>query len=1171
MANSPIRDIELLDIGSFGKETIVNDSIVNLELGISGVTTLALTNVDVTLTAVQAQHFVQILTGTLTANVNVVVPAESRVSVADNRTTGAFTVTFKTATGGGVAVDQGARTLIYCDGTTVYPVASGTGGGSGSGAPTDATYLVQSPHALLTGAWAVTNTPTVVWDFATPGAAGASIPADAVSYAHIQNVTPTRLLGRFTAGSGDVQEITPGAGLTLDASGVLSATATGQPLDATLTALAGLATGASQLPYFTGTDTAAQTPLTPFARTVLDDADQATMQATLGVVPGTTVQPLDATLSALAGVTTGADILPFFTGTDLASSTPLTAFMRSLLDDADAATARSTLGVTGGGGSSDFLGLTDTPDTYSGQGGKVVAVNAGATALEFITGGGASYTDEQAQDAVGTIFTDSATLDFTYDDATPSLTGSVKDASLTEAKLLLSDVTTHNVSTTQHGLVPKAPNVLTQYLDGTGTWSTPASGGAPTSAEYITSAAHATLSAERVLTDTASVTWDFTTAGQAKATALGGASPVAFRGCLLRVSTPVTAINSTSTYTVIWNSETYDTTDFHSTGTTPTRITIPSGVTRVQLTAGVQLDQVASGGNMSFWIEKNGLGTPGVVAGYGGQVGFVNPSFNVMSAVVDVAAGDYFEVKFIGQDTSVNLTSDSSTFFGCAVVEPYAVGTDTFLTLTDTPDAYTGQGGKVVAVNSGATALEFVTGGGSYTDEQAQDAVGTIFTDSATLDFTYDDTTPSITGSVKDASLTEAKLVLADVTTHNVSTTQHGLVPKAPNVLTQYLDGTGAWSTPPTGTSYTDEQAQDAVGAILVDTATIDFTYNDATPSIVADVKDASLTEVKLLLSDNTTHNVTTTRHGLVPKAPNSATQYLDGTGAWSTPVSGATTFLALTDTPDVYASNALKLLRVNAAANAVEFGDVLGTMATQNSGAVAITGGTATLSTVISNAGFYLNDYAGNNVAGFTSTMNSAGGTNRYAITCQGTAPSYFGGTVQVAGNVTVGNVTDAAFKEFLSFDRNSQHGMSLRGLNSDVAGTAHVLFKNAAGGDVGSITCSATATTYGTASDARLKTDITPLTGALAVIEALNPIAHIWKADGSPGQGFLGHELQQHVPLAVSGEADAINDDGSIRPQQVDHSKLVPILTAGIKELMALVESLAARVTTLESSLGV
>lgn len=48
------------------------------------------------------------------------------------------------------------------------------------------------------------------------------------------------------------------------------------------------------------------------------------------------------------------------------------------------------------------------------------------------------------------------------------------------------------------------------------------------------------------------------------------------------------------------------------------------------------------------------------------------------------------------------------------------------------------------------------------------------------------------------------------------------------------------------GGSYTDEEAQDAVGGILTDTSTIDFTYSDGTPSITADVKDDSITFAKM-------------------------------------------------------------------------------------------------------------------------------------------------------------------------------------------------------------------------------------------------------------------------------------------------------------------------------------
>jgi hypothetical protein len=352
-----------------------------------------LSNADYTLSATEGQAFVLILTGTVTDDVALIVPQESRVYVVDNRCTivGTHSITMRPLVGGGVTVETGyQRALMYCDGSNVYPVASGTAAGGGAGAPTDASYLVGSAHALLSGERLVTDTPTITWDLGTAGQAKAVIPPDAVTYTHLQNVTSSRLLGRFTAGSGDVQEITPGAGLTLDASGVLSMTGgAAQPLDATLTALAGLATGPDQVPYATGTDTFMQTTLTPFARTLLDDVSQAAAQSTLGIVPGTHVQPLDATLTALAGVSTGADTLPFFTGTDTASTTVLTAFMRGLLDDPDAATARSTLGVTGGGGgSSDFLGLSDTPDSYTGQAGKVVQVNAGATALEFITATG---------------------------------------------------------------------------------------------------------------------------------------------------------------------------------------------------------------------------------------------------------------------------------------------------------------------------------------------------------------------------------------------------------------------------------------------------------------------------------------------------------------------------------------------------------------------------------------------------------------------------------------------------------------------------------------------------------------------------------------------------------------------------------------------------------------
>ena len=56
-------------------------------------------------------------------------------------------------------------------------------------------------------------------------------------------------------------------------------------------------------------------------------------------------QPLDATLTALAGVTVGANELIYSTGADAFSTTALSTYMRALLDDTDSATARTTLGL----------------------------------------------------------------------------------------------------------------------------------------------------------------------------------------------------------------------------------------------------------------------------------------------------------------------------------------------------------------------------------------------------------------------------------------------------------------------------------------------------------------------------------------------------------------------------------------------------------------------------------------------------------------------------------------------------------------------------------------------------------------------------------------------------------------------------------------------------------
>ena len=81
---------------------------------------------------------------------------------------------------------------------------------------------------------------------------------------------------------------------------VTNALATKQPLDATLTALAALSTANNKLVYADGADSFALTDLTAAARGLLDDADASAMRTTLGVVIGTHVQAWDADLDTWA-------------------------------------------------------------------------------------------------------------------------------------------------------------------------------------------------------------------------------------------------------------------------------------------------------------------------------------------------------------------------------------------------------------------------------------------------------------------------------------------------------------------------------------------------------------------------------------------------------------------------------------------------------------------------------------------------------------------------------------------------------------------------------------------------------------------------------------------------------------------------------------------------------
>jgi hypothetical protein len=116
------------------------------------------------------------------------------------------------------------------------------------------------------------------------------------------------------------------------------------------------------------------------------------------------------------------------------------------------------------------------------------------------------------------------------------------------------------------------------------------------------------------------------------------------------------------------------------------------------------------------------------------------------------------------------------------------------------------------------------------------------------------------------------------------------------------------------------------------------------------------------------------------------------------------------------------------------------------------------------------------------------------------------------------------------------------------------------------GSISINTTAVAFNTTSDYRLKENITEITDGVTRVKQLNPSRFNFIADPDRiVDGFLAHEVQDIVPEAITGEKDAVNEDGSINSQGIDQSKLVPLLTAALQEAIGLIESQQSQIDTL------
>lgn len=321
------------------------------------------------------------------------------------------------------------------------------------------------------------------------------------------------------------------------------------------------------LPLATGTNAGLLAPaqftkLAALSGTNTGDQDLSSYATTAAVASG--YQPLDSDLTAFAGLSIAADKLPYGTGSHTLGLADLTAAGRAILDDADAAAQRTTLGlgalatVTPGTGVATALavnvgtagaavvngGALGTPSsgvatnltgTASGLTAGTVTTNANLTG--DVTSSGNATTIATNAVITATINAKAVTLAKMADIATASFlgrttasTGVPEVLTATQATALL------NVFSTAKGLVPGVASATGQFLRDDGTFQTVSGAGTVTTVSVVSAngmaGTVATATTTPAITLTTTITGLIKGNGAAFSAAAAGTDYVAPSGAL---------------------------------------------------------------------------------------------------------------------------------------------------------------------------------------------------------------------------------------------------------------------------------------------------------------------------------------------------------------------------------------------------------------------------------------------------------------------------------------------------------------------------------------------------------------------------------------------------------------------------------------------------------------
>ena len=207
-------------------------------------------------------------------------------------------------------------------------------------------------------------------------------------------------------------------------------------------------------------------------------------------------------------------------------------------------------------------------------------------------------------------------------------------------------------------------------------------------------------------------------------------------------------------------------------------------------------------------------------------------------------------------------------------------------------------------------------------------------------------------------------------------------------------------------------------------------------------------------------------------------------------------------------------------------------------------------------------------------------------------------------------------SMENFASNPSSTNYGISLKNVNEgskfygDGTGTETQIEFGNGNGLVGSIKTSGSATQFNTSSDYRLKENVSYDFDATTRLKQLKPATFSWKkdSDSTTVDGFLAHEVSNIVPESVTGTKDktktynnvVVNPIGDIAQenvteeewnqgiidgnyksdsqwyatkdidiyQQIDQSKIVPLLVKSLQEALAEIDTLKTKVTALENA---